>query len=511
MNKLILVTGLVLYFLFIGPVEATQTYSRVLSVDKGGGANFLTIVEAVTSILSAGGANANDPYVIDVGTGVYDEDVILPDFVSLKGKGSKATVIDGRVTVNSGSVVSEVMISPTGSETVAVEANPIATTSYLNNVSIYMNGDSNIANVAVRMLGTTDFRVYNSFVYGRNINSGSGAKTVLFKTEGAGGDLEVQQNHVKSSCPNNGNCILAWNASTNAGSDILLAGNSWSVFWSSQPVGAINDNVAGGLIKLQTDIENGNTGTPYRNFTTQGRNIIIEPMRTGNVVVDPGSNFSSGVGFEMSSSVGTTVSGELVGAKFDLVTNFFSGNNSVTGVKLNVPNSGSGISRGIELTGNADYGLYFVGESGNYLSSNLQVGTSGWGGNKLEVEKTFGIKSEGVIKFYNQNNSVWNTIRMAGNDLVLTSGNGNLNLESAGNISLSVWNGSQYQNRFLIDRSGNIEVGGGVKINSGGTRPDCSDGNRGLLWYSKSVGSAADVAEVCVKDVGAKYSWKSLY
>lgn len=56
-----------------------------------------------------------------------------------------------------------------------------------------------------------------------------------------------------------------------------------------------------------------------------------------------------------------------------------------------------------------------------------------------------------------------------------------------------------------------LEVKGGVKINSTGTKPTCDSTVRGTIWVTQSTTTAADAVEVCSKDAGTTYSWKALY
>lgn len=56
-----------------------------------------------------------------------------------------------------------------------------------------------------------------------------------------------------------------------------------------------------------------------------------------------------------------------------------------------------------------------------------------------------------------------------------------------------------------------LEVKGGVKINSVGTKPTCDSTVRGTIWVTQSTTTAADAVEVCSKDSGTTYSWKALY
>jgi hypothetical protein len=249
-------------------------YSQTLTVAKSGG-DYATIAGALSAFGST--CTAVVPCVLRLMPGVYDEDVTLSDYVSLKGSGWKATTIDGRLTIGDASHVEDVMIYPTGAETITVLADSDGDTSYLTNVYLIMNTSTNAATYVVYYTGDTDFRIYSSFLYGRNVNAGGSAKTVVLYSTGTGGDLEAEQSHAKSSCANNSNCVLAWNASSTSGSDIVFAG-SWEVFGDASPLGADNDN-ASGQIKLAVWLENDAVDNAL--FTTEGSNVVINPLMTG--------------------------------------------------------------------------------------------------------------------------------------------------------------------------------------------------------------------------------------
>jgi len=268
-----------------GAIRATRTitsYDNIYTVDAGGGGDFTTITAAINQINTNGDAAATNEYVIDVKQGIYDEDITLPDYVSLKGQGWKATTIDGRVTIGDGSHIEDLRIYPTGSETIAVVADPDGDTSYITNTYIVIDNSTNAPVYGIQFTGDTDLRLYNNFVYVRNPNAGASAKVVNFYSTGASGDLEVEQNHLKSSCANNANCVLSWNASSVSGADIIISGSDWSVFNDAAPVAAVNDN-ASGQIKLAIDYEN--DASDYADFTTEGSNVVINPRQVGTLAI----------------------------------------------------------------------------------------------------------------------------------------------------------------------------------------------------------------------------------
>jgi len=300
--------------------------------------------------------------------GTYDEDVTLPNYVSLKGQGFYSTTIDGRVTVASGSYVEDLHIYPTGSETIAVVANPSVDTSYFINIYAVINTTTNAPTYVISYTGSTDFRIYNSFLYGRNSDTGGSAATYILRNNGGSGDLEVQNTHLKSSCGGNSNCYLALNDATASGSDIIVTGSSWSVFNDTSPVGAVNNN-ASGQIKLQLAYENDSSDNAQ--YTTSGTGVVINPIKTGSQAIALNEGFTSGSALNMSFLNSTTLTGTLNGFNLDLSTNIIDGNYQVKGLNLTLPDSGTSLS----------YGLYISGEDANYFSGNVGIGTTAPGQN----------------------------------------------------------------------------------------------------------------------------------
>ena len=247
--------------------------TNIMVVDADGNGNYSTIGAAVTAINTAGDAAADNPYVIEVWTGIYVENVTLPDYVSLRGHGWKATTLSGVLTCGGGSHVDDLTIYAPDPATTSVIANSAVDTSYFTNCYIVINTSVDAAVHAIRFTGSTDARFYNCFIYARNPNAGGSAKTYIVKHEGTGGDVEIQECHLKSSCPHVGGNTLAWNASATAGADIIVLASSWSVFNDAAPVGADNDN-ASGQIKLAISFENDSDDEAM--YTTSGSGIINE-------------------------------------------------------------------------------------------------------------------------------------------------------------------------------------------------------------------------------------------
>ena len=256
-----------------------RQWHNVITVDAGGAGMYSTIAAAIAAINAAGDAAADHPYTIWLMTGIYDEDVTLPSYVSLKGQGFYATIIDGTVTIGSGCHVEDLRIWPTGTATTAIIANPTVDTSYLTNVYACINYSTDAAIHVLRHIGTTDIRVYNSFFYARNVNAGGSAKAVILKHEGEG-DIELHNTHCKTSASGSGKSILAWNTASAIGADIIVTG-SWTAYNDATPVGADNDNTSG-QIKLILHYEN--DASDYAPYSVNG-NVVRGPL-----IIDDATN-----------------------------------------------------------------------------------------------------------------------------------------------------------------------------------------------------------------------------
>ncbi len=56
-----------------------------------------------------------------------------------------------------------------------------------------------------------------------------------------------------------------------------------------------------------------------------------------------------------------------------------------------------------------------------------------------------------------------------------------------------------------------IEVDGGVRYNTATAKPTCDSAVRGTTWFVQGAGGVKDTFEVCAKDAGDAYSWRTLY
>ena len=267
-----------------------RQWDNVLVVDRNGGAAYTTLAQAIAAISAAGDAAANNPYTIWLMAGTYDEDATLPDYVSLKGQGFYATILDGTLTIGSGCHVEDLRIYPTGTATTAIITNPVVDTCYLTNVYAVVNYAVDAAVHVLRHTGSTDARVYSSFFYARNTDTGSSAKAVVCKHAGSG-DIELHNTHCKTSVGSNSKSILAWNAAAASGADIIVTG-SWSAFGDSTPIGADNDN-ASGQIKLALDFENDAADATH--LATEGSGVVMAPTWVGPLKASGDTELAAGL------------------------------------------------------------------------------------------------------------------------------------------------------------------------------------------------------------------------
>jgi hypothetical protein len=142
----------------------------------------------------------------------------------------------------------------------------------------------------LRHTGSTDARVYSSFFYARNTDTGSSAKAVVCKHAGSG-DIELHNTHCKTSVGSNSKSILAWNAAAASGADIIVTG-SWSAFGDSTPIGADNDN-ASGQIKLALDFENDAADATH--LATEGSGVVMAPTWVGPLKASGDTELAAGL------------------------------------------------------------------------------------------------------------------------------------------------------------------------------------------------------------------------
>ncbi len=56
-----------------------------------------------------------------------------------------------------------------------------------------------------------------------------------------------------------------------------------------------------------------------------------------------------------------------------------------------------------------------------------------------------------------------------------------------------------------------LEVNGGVKLNTATAQPTCTSSTRGTFWVVQNSTGVKDTVEVCAKDAGDAYAWRTIY
>jgi hypothetical protein len=78
----------------------------------------------------------------------------------------------------------------------------------------------------------------------------------------------------------------------------------------------------------------------------------------------------------------------------------------------------------------------------------------------------------------------------------------------------------QGQNSTDADAGGPIVIrggastsgtGGGIKFITPSTKATCNSGNRGMYWHTLGGAGVKDNVEVCAKDAGDAYAWRTIY
>jgi len=71
---------------------------------------------------------------------------------------------------------------------------------------------------------------------------------------------------------------------------------------------------------------------------------------------------------------------------------------------------------------------------------------------------------------------------------------------NAGNVGIGTTSPSQA-----------LEVNGGIRQNTTTTKPTCDATTRGTTWFTQGTAGVKDSYEICAKDVGDAYSWRTIY
>ncbi len=248
-------------------------YDRALIVDPAGKGDYATIALALAAIATAHDASATNPYVIILLPGIYDEDVTLPDGVSLRGQGWKATRINGKLTIGSDCHVNGVYIYPEDPAILVVDADCTAgTTSYMTDCYVALDTTLDGTVTLVDHTGGGELRCNNCFFYCRNISDGASAEAISIHLDA--GYAQYAECHFKSSTK--GTAILVHNEGATSNTNVDIFNCSWSVHNDTAPV-AVN-NTGSGKVKLGITYNN-HTGTGYNAYSISGSNVLVLPLQ----------------------------------------------------------------------------------------------------------------------------------------------------------------------------------------------------------------------------------------
>jgi hypothetical protein len=69
-----------------------------------------------------------------------------------------------------------------------------------------------------------------------------------------------------------------------------------------------------------------------------------------------------------------------------------------------------------------------------------------------------------------------------------------------------------YNNSAMTAEVFDVDEDGSIRLNiSGGTKPTCSSSERGRIYMTQGGAGVKDALEVCAKDAGDAYAWRTIY
>ncbi|MEK7510304.1 MAG: dockerin type I repeat-containing protein [Patescibacteria group bacterium] len=98
---------------------------------------------------------------------------------------------------------------------------------------------------------------------------------------------------------------------------------------------------------------------------------------------------------------------------------------------------------------------------------------------------------------------VWNVADSSGTILAYNfqgGGTSRLAITQSGDIGIGVASPSQ-----------RLEVNGGVRLNTSTPKPLCTSAIRGTVWFTQGGAGVKDTLEVCAKNAGGVYAWRTLW
>lgn len=86
------------------------------------------------------------------------------------------------------------------------------------------------------------------------------------------------------------------------------------------------------------------------------------------------------------------------------------------------------------------------------------------------------------------------------NSLNLETASGNITMLTTGEVGIGTYGATQ-----------KLEVNGGMRLNTNTAKPTCDTTARGTFWAFKGGAGVKDTVEVCAKDAGDAYAWRTIY
>ena len=59
--------------------------------------------------------------------------------------------------------------------------------------------------------------------------------------------------------------------------------------------------------------------------------------------------------------------------------------------------------------------------------------------------------------------------------------------------------------------TGALSTNGGVILSTSGSQPDCNSASRGMLWFIQGEAGVKDSLQICAKDAGDAYAWRTIW
>jgi hypothetical protein len=277
-----------------------------------------------------------------------------------------------------------------------------------------------------------------------------------------------------------GNFSMSGNYNTAVGASALAVNTLGSSNTATGPFALGSNtqgfqNTANGVRSLQSNT------TGYSNTATGA--FSLQNNTTGNFNTANGTYaLEQNTGGMYNTATGLTALG----------SNTFGGNNTAVGsraLRLNtngVENTAVGESAMFENGGghrNTAVG-YLAGVTANSVnantfgSNNTFIGYQSGPGTNIQLSNATAIGSNALVS--------------ASNALVL------------GDSSVSVGIGTSIP-------TAKLDVNGGVRLNTTEGKPSCDATTRGTFWFTQGGAGVKDSAEVCAKDSGNAYAWRTLY